>query len=56
MGRRTRLVNKTTKAMNSQVKKAKANPLAWKVALKMVHGDYRRLRTQPDGSVIIVNK
>jgi hypothetical protein len=32
------------------------HPLAWKLGLVITGGDARRLRTQPDGSVIIANQ
>jgi hypothetical protein len=31
------------------------NPLAWQAALKIAGGDAKRLRAQPDGSVIVAN-
>jgi hypothetical protein len=37
------------------VQSVKPNPLAWQAALKIAGGNASRLRTQPDGSVIVRN-
>lgn len=37
------------------VRVTRPHPLAWQVALALAKGDARRLRAQPDGSVLVSN-
>jgi hypothetical protein len=31
------------------------NPIAWQIALRLAGGDVSRLRTDPDGSILVLN-
>lgn len=55
MARRTRMVNKPTEKVKTEVVSHQAHPLAWKEAMTMTHGDWRRLFVDKDGSVVILN-
>jgi hypothetical protein len=50
-----RLHGKPPTGRASAVEVIRPHPLAWELALAITGGDARRLRTQPDGSVIIAN-
>jgi hypothetical protein len=51
-----RLHSKPTAGRASAVKVIRPHPLAWELALAITGGDARRLRTQPDGSVLVSNQ
>ena len=54
MSRRTRLVQPRSRYRFS-VEVTRPEPVVWKEACDAAEGDFRRLRTQPDGSVIVNN-
>jgi hypothetical protein len=56
MSRRTRLVQPRTKRRRFPVEVVKADPGCWRDALAIAHGDVRRLRVEPDGTVVVVNR
>lgn len=49
------MVNTQSGPYNFTTMKKKANPVAWKEAMRRTHNDWRRLFVQEDGSVVILN-
>lgn len=49
------MVNTQSGPYNFATLKKKANPVAWKEAMRRTHNDWRRLFVQEDGSVVILN-
>jgi hypothetical protein len=41
---------------NGPVETVRPDPLVWQAALREVDGDVTRLRTLPDGSVLVLNR
>lgn len=56
MGRKTRLVQPSTKPPKQPVVRIAAHPLAWATALQIAGDDSYRLRVLPDGSVLVTNQ
>ena len=55
MSRRTRLVAQATRPAKAEVVVVKAEPVVLSAAIGLAGGDWRRIRVQWDGSVVVLN-